>query len=229
MRGPVNVNGWPSCVVFDFDYTLADTSEGVIISINYALSSLGLPEADAAAIRQTIGLTMEEALVTLAGESERCHAPEFLRLFVERGDEVMADATRLYDFVPDVLDSLRGANVAMGIVSTNFRRRIEYVLKRDGLESRFGAIVGIEDLPNPKPDPSGLLTVIDRLGCRPCESVYVGDTATDAETARRANVPFVAVMSGVTPRESFDSHPVLEVIPDASEIMGVLEKRRSSL
>ncbi len=229
MRGPVNVNGWPSCVVFDFDYTLADTSEGVIISINYALSSLGLPEADGDDIRQTIGLTMEEALVTLAGESERCHALEFLRLFVERGDEVMADATRLYDFVPDVLDSLCGANVAMGIASTNFRRRIEYVLKRDGLEGCIGAIVGIEDLPNPKPDPSGLLTVIDRLGCLPSEALYVGDSVTDAETGRRANVPFVAVMSGVTPRESFDSHPVLDVLTDASEIMGVLEKRRGSL
>ena len=114
MSGPVNVNGWPSCVVFDFDYTLADTSKGVIVSINYALSSLGLPEADDDAIRQTIGLTMEEALVTLAGESERCHATEFLRLFVEREDEVMADATRLYEFVPAVLDSLRGANVAWG-------------------------------------------------------------------------------------------------------------------
>ena len=89
--------------------------------------------------------------------------------------------------------------------------------------------MGSEDLPNPKPDPSGLLTVIDRLGCRPCESVYVGDTATDAETARRANVTFVATLSGVTLREGFDGLPVHSVIRDASEIMGVLERRGSSL
>ena len=217
-------NGRPSSVVFDFDYTLADSSEGIISSINYALSKLGLPKAGGDAIRTTIGLSLDEALVTLAGESNRRHAPEFYRLFVERADEVMADATRLYEFVPDVVDALDGANVAMGIVSQKFRRRIEYVLKRDGLDGRFGAIVGGEDLPNLKPDPSGLFTVIERLGCRPFESLYVGDTVTDAETARRANVPFVAVLSGVTPRGSFDGVPVLCVIRDASEIMGVLEK-----
>ena len=228
MSGPVNVNGWPSCVVFDFNYTLADSSEGIISSINYALSKLGLPEADGDDIRQTIGLTMEEALVTLAGESERCHAPEFFRLFVERADEVMADATSLYEFVPDVVEALGCANIAMGIVSQKFRRMIEFALKRDGLDGRFGAIVGSDDLPNPKPDPNGLLTVIDRLGCRPSESLYVGDIVTDAETARRANVPFVAALSGVTPRESFDGLPVLSIIRDASEIMDVLEKRRNS-
>ena len=228
MSGPVNVNGWPSCVVFDFDYTLADSSEGIISSINYAMYKLRLPEADGDDIRQTIGLTMEEALVTLAGESKRCLAPEFFRLFVERADEVMADATRLYEFVPDVVEALGCANIAMGIVSQKFRRMIEFPLKRHGLDGRFGAIVGSDDLPNLKPNPSGLLTVIDRLGCRPSESLYVGDTVTDAETARRANVPFVAALSGVTPREGFDGLPVLCVIRDASEIMGVLERRGSS-
>ena len=224
----MHANGRTMCVVFDFDYTLADTTEGVIISINYALSSLGLPEADDDAIRQTIGMTMEEALVTLADESKRGLAPEFFRLFVERGDEVMADATRLYGFVPGVLGALRGANVATGIVSTNLRRRIELVLRRDGLEDRFGAIVGVEDSAKPKPDPCGLLTVIERLGCQPSDSIYVGDTTTDAETARRAGVPFVAALSGVTPRESFDGLPVLDVIPDASGIVGVLKKRRNT-
>ena len=216
-------------MVFDFDYTLADSSKGIISSINYALSKLGLREADNGAIRMTIGLSLDEALVTLAGESKRCLAPEFFRLFVERADEVMVDATRLYEFVPNVVEALGGANVAMGIVSQKFRCRIEFVLKRDGLDGRFGAILGGEDPPNLKPDPSGLLTVIDRLGCRPCESLYVGDTVTDAETARRANVPFVAALSGVTPRESFDGLPVLSVIRDASEIMRVLEKRANSL
>ena len=224
----MNSNGRTSCVVFDFDYTLADTTEGVVLSINYALSGLGLPEADDDAIRRTIGMTMEEAIVALTDESNRRLAPEFFRLFVERGDEVMADATRLYDFVPDVLDELRGANVATGIVSTNLRRRIEYVLRRDGLDDRFGAIVGVEDSARPKPDPCGLLTVIQRLGCQPSDSIYVGDTVTDAETASRAGVPFVAALSGVTPRESFDGLPLLGVVSDASQIICVLKEHGHS-
>ncbi len=216
-------------MVFDFDYTLADSSEGIIESINYALRGLGLPEADGDAIRMTIGLSLDESLVALAGEHERGRAQEFIGLVVERADEVMADTIVFYDFVPGVVDALRAANVSLGIVSQKYRRRIEHVLERDGLSGRFDAIVGGEDMVALKPDPRGLLTVIDRLGCQPAESVYVGDTVTDAETARRANVPFVAVLSGVTPRESFDGLPVLEIIPDASGIMDVLERRGSSL
>ncbi len=215
-------------MVFDFDYTLADSSEGVISSINYALTNLGLPEADGGEIRKTIGLSLDEALVTLTEESNRRHAPEFFRLFVERADEVMAGETRLYGFVPEVFDALEEASVAMGIVSQKFRRRIEHVLDREGLGGRIGAIIGGEDLPALKPDPTGLLLVIERLGCKPAESLYVGDTVTDAETARRAGVPFLAALSGVTPRESFEGMPVVDVIPDASEIMGVLERHRNS-
>ena len=220
-------NGWPSCVVFDFDYTLADSSDGIIESINYALSGLGLPVADGDAIRRTIGLALDESLVALAGEDERSRGQEFTRLVTERADEVMADSITFYDFVPRLVDAPGEANVSLGIVSQKYRRRIEHVLERDGLDGRFGAIVGGEDMPVLKPDPRGLLNAIDRLGCRPSESIYVGDTVTDAETARRANVSFVAVMSGVTPRESFADLPVLDIIRDASELVSVLSKRGS--
>ena len=225
----MNVNGWPRCVVFDFDYTLADSSEGIIESINYALSKIGLPEAKHDSIRRTIGLSLDEALVYLAGEELRERGEEFTGFVIEKADEVMADTIVFYDFVPDLTESLRAANVSLGIVSQKYRRRIEFVLERDGLDGRFDAIVGGEDMRLLKPDPHGLLTVIGRLGCLPSDALYVGDSVTDAETARRANVPFVAVMSGVTPRESFDGLPVLSVIRDASEIMGVLEKLGNSV
>ena len=91
----MNANGWPSCVVFDFDYTLADSSDGIIESINYALSGLGLPVVDGDAIRRTIGLSLGETLVALAGEDERARAQEFTRLVVEWADEVMADSITL--------------------------------------------------------------------------------------------------------------------------------------
>ena len=228
MSASVNANGPTSCVVFDFDYTLADSSEGIIESINYALSKLGMPQAGDDAIRKTIGLSLDEALVHLAGEEKRSLGQEFIGFVTEKADEVMADTIVFYDFVPDMVDSLRAADVSLGIVSQKYRRRIEHVLERDGLSGRFGAIVGGEDIPVLKPDPRGLLTAIDRLGCLPSESIYVGDTVTDAETARRANVPFVAVLSGVTPFESFDGLPVLDVIRNVSEIMGVLERRGNS-
>ena len=105
----INTNEFPSCVVFDFDYTLADSSDGIIDSINYALSNMGLPQAAHDAIRRTIGLSLDEAFVALAGESERPRAAEFTAFVVERADVVISSggaSTGEADYVRETLGAL---------------------------------------------------------------------------------------------------------------------------
>ena len=70
-----------------------------------------------------------------------------------------------------------------------------------------------------KPDPEGLLAAIERLGGSPSGSLYVGDSVTDAETARRAGVPFAAVLNGVTPREAFKDYPAYRILDDLDELI----------
>lgn len=209
-------------VIFDFDYTLADSSSGVIACANYALTGMGLPAAPDDAIRRTIGMSLPRTLETLAGGERAPRAEEFMRLFLERADEVMADSTRLYDFVPALADAMDALGVEMGIVSSKYRRRISEVLRRDGLAGRFAAIVGAEDVDELKPDPTGLLRVVAQLsGCR-ARCLYVGDSATDAETARRADVQFIAALSGVTPREAFAEYAPRLFIDSAAELPPLL-------
>ena len=217
-------------VIFDFDYTLGDSSDAVIECANYALRRLGLPEATDDAIRQTIGLSLPRTLTALAGEEHARHGDEFQRLFTERADLVMHDLIVMYDFVPSITDVLMGSGIRLGIVSSKFRRRIERVLKRDGLEGRFEVIVGGEDVKELKPNPTGLLRAVAALSTPRERSLYVGDSVTDAETARRAGVPFVAVLSGVTGREAFaeyDSVSVLGSAAELSEVLGVGVGRQS--
>ena len=79
--------------IFDFDYTLADSSEGVVECVNYALRGVGLPEANADEIRSTIGLPLPEILVRLAGRENSHMCDEYVALFVEKADkrELLAD------------------------------------------------------------------------------------------------------------------------------------------
>ena len=216
------MKNYPQTITFDFDYTLADSSSGVIECVNFALAKLGLPAAPDDAIRRGIGLSLEETLVTLAGERNRGSHEEFMRLFVERADEVMVDATILFEPAPAVIKTLKAQGISLGIVSQKYRRRIEAILERDNLLDYFDVIVGGEDMTAFKPDPSGLLTALDRLGGSPANSLYVGDSVTDAETAKRANVPFVAVLSGATPKDSFDGHPTVSIIESLSELPGLI-------
>jgi phosphoglycolate phosphatase len=208
-------------VVFDFDYTLADSSRGVIECIDFALAELGFPAASAEAAKQTIGLSLVDGFRMLVGSQHMTKADEFARLFVQRADQVMADRTVLFESVPATIAVLKDRGFALGIVSTKFRYRIEAILERESLRDAFGVIVGGEDVAVHKPDPTGLLTAIERLSDVPQSTLYVGDSVTDAETAERAGVPFVAVLSGVTPREAFLDYPACRILKSLTELLNV--------
>jgi phosphoglycolate phosphatase len=205
-------------VVFDFDYTLADSSQGVIACIRYALEELGLPPVSDRAACETIGLSLPDTYHRLTGE--RARDDDFARLFVERAEEVMTAGTVLFETVPACLHALRARGITLGIVSTKYRRRIETVLRRDGMLAPFAVIVGGEDVARHKPDPESLLKAIDTLGA--VRALYVGDSVTDALTAQRAGVPFVAVLSGTTPARAFDGYRPLRVLADLSKLCSLV-------
>jgi phosphoglycolate phosphatase len=201
-------------LIFDFDYTLADSSQGVIECIRYALEELDLPPVSDQQACQTVGLSLPDTLYQLTGQ--RAQSSAFARLFIERAEEVMSDRTILFEVVPATIGWLKTQGIALGIVSTKYRRRIETILRRDGLLDPFSVIIGGEDVSRHKPDPESLLKAIDALGT---DSVlYVGDSVIDAQTAQRAGVPFVAVLSGTTREGAFAPYNPQCVLADLSEL-----------
>jgi phosphoglycolate phosphatase len=213
-------------VVFDFDYTLADSSPGVIECINFALSEMGLAHVSAEAACRTIGLSLHETFLTLGEHHEPQRCDEFHRLFVQRAEEVMSNQTVLYDSVPPMVEALREAGLRLAIVSTKYRRRISEVLHREALLHGFEVVIGGEDVEQHKPHPQGLFEAIEKLGCSPASVVYVGDSVVDAELAKRAGVPLIVVLSGVTPRTHFDTYEPLAVLENVSHLPKILLDHR---
>lgn len=205
-------------VIFDFDYTLADSSQGVIQCINFALGEMGFDHVSYEAACRTIGLSLAETFLTLGKHHEPHRCDEFHRLFVQRAEQVMANLTVLYETVPAMVEALHARGLKLGIVSTKYRRRIHEVLEREAMLHGFQVIIGGEDVKQHKPHPQGLFEAIERLECSPASVVYVGDSEVDAELARRAGVPVVIVLSGVTPREHFDDYEPLAVLENVSQL-----------
>jgi len=208
----------PQAVVFDFDYTLADSSQGAIECINFALDKMGLDQVSAEVACRTIGLSLNETFLSLAEHHEPRRCDEFYRLFIQRAEEVMSNLTTLYESVPATIEALRERGLRLGIVSTKYRRRINEILEREALLHGFQVVIGGEDVEQHKPHPEGLLEAIERLKCSPASTLYVGDSVVDAELARRAGVPLIAVLSGVTPRGHFDSYEPVAVLENISEL-----------
>ena len=151
--------------IFDFDYTLADTSPGVFSCVNYALSKLGFPETTYEKSSQTIGLSLGETYASLTAKPAQ-EADEFIRLFIEQADKVMADKTILFEYTPAVVWRLKQLDLRLAIVSTKFRYRIEEILERESLRSRFEVIIGGEDVSIHKPNPESLSLAMDKLGAK---------------------------------------------------------------
>ena len=106
----------------------------------------------------------------------------------------------------------------LGIVSTKYRYRIESILRRENAFNWFDVIVGGEDVTKYKPDPEGLCQAIRSINCVIDRTLFVGDSMVDAETANRAEVPFVAVLSGVTKRNEFTNYKTIRIIDSLSEL-----------
>jgi len=209
-------------VIFDFDFTLGDSSEAVVVCMNKALGELGLGPVAPEEIRRTIGLTLEVACEALTGVGDPEVHATFKKLFVRAADDVMVARTRLLDGVLPALDSLRKGGVGLGIVTTKFRYRVEEILDHFGERHRFETIVGGDDVAVHKPDPEGLILALEGLEVSSGESLYVGDHVVDAAAAQGAGMPFLGVLTGTTKKEEFGVFPGVGVLQGVRDLPSFL-------
>lgn len=208
-------------VIFDFDYTLGDSTAGIALSVNYALERLGYGTRGIPEIRKTVGLSLKDTFTALTAETEK--AERFAELFREKADEVMTANTVLYPDAVTVLKALRERGFKTGIVTTKYRYRIEQILAKFGAEELIDIIVGAEDVKAEKPAPEGLLAAISRLGAD--GALYVGDSLVDAKTAENAGTDFAAVLTGATPKEYFEKHRRVCIAETLTEIAAYIAEK----
>lgn len=189
--------------IFDFDYTLGDSTDGIVLSVLYALSQLEEELKTTEEIRKTIGLSLKETYFTLTGSKNEEKADVFAKYFKEKADEVMVASTQIYEPVKEVLTSLREKGCKIGIVTTKYHYRIDAILAKFDMNNMVDIIVGGEDVKTPKPDPEGLLVAIKQLQLEKTDILYVGDSIVDAKTAEAASVDFAGVLTGTTSAEDF--------------------------
>ena len=188
-------------VIFDFDYTLGDSTKGICLSINYALQQMGYPIKNPDEIACTIGLSLKETFITLTSVETENEIVKFSSLFKEMADCVMVAHTKLYEGVLESLHSLKDKGFKLAIVTSKYHYRIEQILSKFGADDLIDIIVGADDVKFEKPSPEGLLWAIEKLRVNAEEVLYVGDSIVDAQTAQNANVKFAATLTGTTTRD----------------------------
>ncbi len=194
-------------IIFDFDYTLGDTTNGIVLSAQYALEQMGEEGRTYEEIKKTIGLSLSETYKALTGNMDEARAERFFDLFKEKADEVMVDSATLYPGVKEMIVSLREQGYRLGIVTTKFAYRVRNIMKKFDAEDLFDVVIGVGDVTKVKPDPEGLLLAVEQLGVKIDDVLYVGDSFVDAQAAEAAGMKFAGVLTGTTTREEFLKYP----------------------
>lgn len=185
----------PTAVVFDLDGTLIDSAPDIHVIANRVLADIGVEPISLPQTRSFIG-NGAAVFVTRMREARgiaESRQDELLRAFLALYDDAVT-LTTVYPDVPEVLEELKSSGALLGICTNKPLRPALSVLRHLGLSGLFNAVRGGDSLPQRKPDPAPLLDTFAALG--EGQGVYVGDSEIDAETAARAEVPFLLFTQG---------------------------------
>src|SRR6202051_3714629 len=206
-------------LIFDLDGTLIDSKLDLIHSVNAMLREMRRPELATETISGYIGHGAPQlaarAMGGTATEEELKHALQFFLGYYE--DHKM-DNTCAYPGVGETLERL--GHLPMAVLTNKPARISVRILKALGLERYFRAIYGGNSFESKKPDPFGAATILREFGLTPGESMIVGDSEVDVQTARNAGTLAAAVNYGfgVHDRAAHPADIYLERFTDLAEI-----------
>jgi phosphoglycolate phosphatase len=204
-------------VAFDLDGTLADTAPDIAAALNLMLGEFGRPALDPALIRTLIGggakTLIRKALETSGGATDAL-VEQAYPVYLDRYGANICDGTACYPAVEQAMDDLAALRVRLAICTNKPERLTHQLLDALRWGGRFAAIVAGDSFPYRKPDPRLLRETIARAGGG--RAAYVGDSTVDAETAKAAGIPFVAVSFGFSdrPASEFGADAVIDDYAD---------------
>lgn len=212
-----------AAVLFDFDGTLVDSSEGIFKSLIYAFRADGKDAPEAATLRKFIGPPIYDSFKTLFGYPDD-KIDFMIAKYRERYREKGWREAAVYPGIPALLQTLRDCGVKLATASSKPVDFIRQILEEQGLLPLFHYIGGT-DFDNKSADKAEIMRDAMRaLGVSPEETIMVGDRLYDIDGAHRAEIPCIAVLYGFGSREEFEHYGAEYIVDTAEDILQVLVK-----
>jgi HAD superfamily hydrolase (TIGR01549 family) len=209
-------------VLFDWDGTLVDSAEASYRCYERLFGEYGIA-FDRARFRDTYSPNWHRTYEAL-GLPRACWEEADARWL----GHYAAEPTRLLPGAREVLARLKGAGLALALVTSGDRRRVTAEMDRLGVAAAFDSVTCADDTERRKPDPAPLLLGLRRLGLAAAVAAYVGDSPEDVEMARGAGVYAVGVPGGFPNRAALEAARPDLLAPDlvaaAQALLAVTEK-----
>ena len=207
-------------LVFDFDGTLADTTEGILQTTRATFARMGLPIPSDADIRLGIGLPLKGSLHTAGVPDERLD--EGSDIYHEIFYEIAPKHITIYPGVRESLEMLAAKGLRMGIATSRTEHSLVMLLEEHGIRQYFEILGSVGCVERPKPAPDLVQWVLERFGADPSEAMVIGDTTYDILMGTAAGCRTCAVSYGNHSVERLLTASPDHIVQDLRDLVALL-------
>ena len=207
-------------VIFDLDGTLLNTIADLANSTNYALKVLGYPIHEPDKYNFMVGNGINKLFERALPDGEKTEE-NVLRVrqeFVPYYDQHNADKSRPYPGVTELLETLQTAGMQLAVASNKYQAATEKLIANYFPNIKFTAVFGQREGIPVKPDPIIVKEILQIAKVQEEETLYVGDSGVDMQTAINAGVTSCGVTWGFRPRTELESFHPDHIVDNAEEI-----------
>lgn len=208
-----------STVIFDLDGTLLNTIDDLAASANYALEYMGFPTYTVKQIMAYVGNGVRRLMELCVPDGEA--NPKFEEcygVFCKHYDQHCQDTTRPYDGIMELLKKLSQKEYKLAIVSNKPDGPVK-VLNKEWFGDYISVAIGEKETVRKKPAPDTVLEAMKELFSEKYETVYIGDSEVDIQTAKNAGVDCICVSWGFRTVESLIENGATVIVDDPLDIL----------
>lgn len=184
-------------IIFDLDGTLLDTIEDLADACNYALKECNLKTHEVNAYKSFVGDGREKLIERIipSGIEDKELFDKVLKIYDEYYTEHMMDKTKPFDGIDELILKLIEENKVIAVLS-NKPHEFTYNIVKHYFGDKFNFAYGHRQGYKTKPNPQAVLELIEEMGIKKEECIYVGDSNVDIQTAKNAEVKSIGVSYG---------------------------------
>lgn len=211
--------------IFDLDGTLLNTIGDLAVGCNHVLEAEGLPthtyEQYCMMVGNGVKRLVERAL------PEELRTPEFIEQtrsrFVEFYYENIDTHTVPYNGIPELLAELQSRGIRLAVASNKFQAGVERLVARFFPEVRFEMTLGGREGVPAKPAPDIALEILRHTGIDAADTLFIGDSGVDMQTAHAAGATAIGCAWGFRSREELAENNADHIISHPSELIALCD------
>lgn len=211
----------PKLIIFDWDGTLADTTQPIIHTMQAAFQTCGFNAPADDAIRLLIGNSLHGIIAQLAPQLSATQQQQIAQAYTVSYLNPNNHNMTLFDDARACLDTLQQQGYGLAVATGKGRIGLNQAIAQTNTAHYWLTTRCASECPA-KPAPDMVLEICDELGVEPADALVVGDTTYDLEMAAHARCRAVAVCTGAHSLATLQSAPHVALIQRLAELPAVL-------